>query len=173
MRNDVADAAEVLLARGVHVIQRGLQNAGREHDLVAGGHIAGVDRVGCHRPQVLVDRPALPRDQHLLLRLHHGDDVVKVAAALGCGLEGDALEVVVPLALVRVADLDAERVQLFDGFRLGRVAHPVERADAVLIDVDEIVHHVLDVRLGLLGEVFFRVQAAELVGQVLLDELSG
>ena len=43
VRDDVADAAEVLLTRGVHVIQRSLQDARRKYDFIAGGYIAGVD----------------------------------------------------------------------------------------------------------------------------------
>ena len=163
MGNDVADAAEVFLSRGVHIIKRLLQNCRREGDVVGCCAVAGIDRKRLHEPVGLVNRRVLLGKCFFFCRRLNGDDVREERAALRRALDVGIIEIGLPA--VGVADLDLHRVEFADCLLLCRVRHPVERFDARLVDLEEFVNHFLDVLLCLFREVRFNIRASQIISQ--------
>ncbi len=112
-----ADAAVIDRRIGRDVEERRLENGSREHDLVEGRVVVGVDRLGQHEPFGLVDRLA---DALHLVVVFPGARGDGVAERIG-GREGQAF---IGLERVRRADLGIERVELGLGFLAGCRAHP-------------------------------------------------
>ena len=169
MGDDIADAAQILLTAGVHIVQRCLEDSRGEGDVVGGGVIAGIHRVGGHDPFPLVRRVVLVGQCLGLGGLLDGDHVGEEGAALLGGLDLHAVQIGVPA--VGVAHLDAHVVQLLHGPGLGLGAHPILGQDALLIDGDELADHLLYIGLGRGGEVLVHIGLAEVVGQQALHLL--
>ncbi len=131
-----------------------LQDGGGEHDLVGGGVVIGVHRLGRHAPLRAVHRLVQPR--HLAAPLE-GVGPLDVAIEVG----GADLEPGVVAPLVRIADLDRHGLQLGLGLRLGLRAHPVERLDALAERGAKVLDQVTDLGLGLGREVAGDIGAAQ------------
>ena len=103
-----ADAAVVDRVVGFEVEERGLEDRGREDDLVHPGVVVGVDRLRGHAPLVAVDRLAELGEVAVDLERGRAADVAHEVVA--ADLE---LRVVAPL--VGVADLGRELGELLEG----------------------------------------------------------
>ncbi len=138
-----ADGAVVDRRVGIRIEERRLQDGGREHDLVLDRVVVGVDGLRGHAPLALVHRLAdaalavVPLERHRTLG---------VAEHVAVG----QLQATVVAPLVRVADLQAEVLQLGAGLGLGVLAHPLElvqaRAHGHLHVGHQLVH--LGLRIG-------------------------
>ena len=132
-----ADGAVVRGVVRLHVEVRRLQERGREHDLVVGRQVIGIDRLRRHEPLGRVLRLARARGLPgplELVRAHHVADEVA----------GADLEARVVAPLVRVGDLDVDLLELRVRLGLGRRAHPVEPVDAAVELGEQVVderHH--------------------------------
>ena len=164
MADDRADRAEVHRVVRLRVKERGLEDRGGEHDLVLGGVVVGVDRLGSHVPLVAVDGAAQLGPLAVGGVRVGGPHVVHER---GGGVQVQC-RVVAPLH--GVADLRVEGRQLGQRLDLGVLAHPVEASDRLAVGVeealDERIHRFLCVGREMAGD----PRAAHGVAQVGLDE---
>ena len=163
MGNDIADAAEVLLSRGVHIVKRRLQNGRREGDIVGGRAVACVYRKRLHCPRALIDRLVLPGNRLLRRGLLDGNHIREERAAFTRALDFCAVKIRIPA--VGIADLDLHRIKLSNCLLLRRIRHPVKRLDPRFVDGDKLADHFLHVLLGLFGEMRRHIGSSEVVGK--------
>ena len=126
-----ADGAVVHRVVGVGVVERRLENGGREADFVGRGIVVGVHRLGRHVHGLAQFRNVVGRIPGVGL-----DDVLPVA------LRRVDLQRRVVLPLVGIADLHGEGREFL--LRLGfcGVGHPVEGGDVLTEGRLQVLHHV-------------------------------
>ena len=167
MADHHADGAVVHGVVGSRVEEGGLQDAGREANLVGRGVIVGVDGLRRHAPFRAVDGFV-----HLL-----ADDVgqLELRGAAEVGPIGSRVDgqgrVVAPL--VGITDLDDEGAELFVRFLLGGVAHPGLRVDALAEGFLQVGHEFDHAFLGRGGEVLLDIHPADGFAQDALDAAHG
>ncbi len=149
-----ADAAVVERRVGLRVEERRLQDRRREHDLVLGGVVVGVDGLRGHAPLGAIDRltdlvQAVAVVERLR-RFHVGEET---------GIGGLQATPVTPL--VRVADLRREAGPLLQRALLGLRAHPVQLLQPRLQRDGEVVHQLLHLHLRLRREGGLHIELAQ------------
>ena len=122
--DDYTDSTVVEGIVSAHVEERILENTGREADLVGRGVVVRVHGLRIHVPFLLIHRLAEVTQAVLLLELSGTLDV-RIVRIFGVDIQ---LGVVTPL--VRITDLDRDRIQFLQGFGFGLIAHPREVLDA-------------------------------------------
>ena len=152
--DDAADAAVVHGRVRVRVEKRRLQDRGREDDLVLGWRIVGVHRLGRHAPLVVVDRPAQAVHPEVPLEgaraQHVADHVVR-----------PDLQTRIITPLVRIADLDAEQLQLGQRLGAGFRAHPFQGLDARGHGAAQVLDQLLHLGAALRWEPAFDIKPAQ------------
>ena len=165
--DDRADRAEVHRVVGLGVEERRLKDRGGENDLVLGGVVVGVDRLGGHVPLVAVHRAT-----------QLGPFAVGGVSVGGAHVLDDCdLRVQVQRRVVApldgVADLGIEGCELVQRLHLGVLAHPVEASDRLAVGVEEAAHQGVHCFLSAGREVAGHPLAANGLAQVGLDESEG
>ena len=155
MADHHADGAVVHRVVGVGVVERRLENGGREADFVGRGIVVGVHRLGRHVPLVLVH--GLAQFRNVVGRIPGVglDDVLPVA------LRRVDLQRRVVLPLVGIADLHGEGREFLLRLGFRGVGHPVEGGDVLTEGRLQVLHHVEHPGLVLLGEVLGHVHLAD------------
>ena len=152
---------------GIHVKEGVLQNTCGEADLVAGGVVVGIHRLGSHVPFLLVHRFVQEREAVSLFELSRALEV----GVIGVSLVDVEVRVVAPF--VGITYLDGEGFEFFDGFCLGLVAHPFGSADAVAQSGLQVLHQGQHALFVFLGEVFLDVHLAYSLAQCTIDDTHG
>ena len=151
--DDRADRAEVRggVPRGVE--EWGLEDGGREHDLVHARVVVRVHRLRGHEPLIAVDRLADLAELAAELELGDAPRVAEQVARV----DGER-RVVAPLH--GVADLRGELRELLERALAGIRPHPGEARDRVAIGLDEMADELVHRGLRVLVEVALDVEPA-------------
>ena len=154
MADHGADAAVVHGIVGRRIEERRPQDCGREHDLVHGRVVIGIDGLRRHQPLVTLERTAelggLSVELELAGAAYVADQIVTP----------DRERAVVAPA-IRIADLHRDLRELAAGFFLGRGAHPLERIDRLCKRPAQVFHQRDHARLGLGRKRRLHIQLAD------------
>ena len=152
----------VPVARSVvhlRVVERRLEDAGREVHVVHRGAVIGVHRLRRHVPLAAIHRLADLRQQARRLELHRPRDVAAEVVAS----ELDRRIVTPP---VRVADLVRHRLQLLQRQRAGGRGHPLQRLEVLLHRVLDPEHHLQGLPLELRREVLLDEDLSQRLAEI-------
>ena len=138
-------AAEIRRVRRLGREERRLQDARREHHLVLGGVVVGVDRRGRHAPFVAVDRLA----DHVQIAL---GGVARRFLHVGEQRGAVDLHRVVLAPAVGIAHLVVQLVQLLGGDLAGRVVHPGDAGEVLVERLLDPLDHLLGDPLALIAD---------------------
>ena len=140
-------ASVAVVGRGVElrIIERRLQDSGREVDVVHLRIVVGVDGDGRHHPLVPVDGLTDLLDVARGLKLGKAQNVASEVTTLN-------LHAGVVAPLIRVSDLVVDAVQFDERLLFGGGAHPVKVVDLALHGLLNQLGHVDGVGLGLRSE---------------------
>ena len=169
MRDHRADRAKVFLIGGVLAVNLTLHERRREVDGIERRHVKCVYRLRRGDPLILIHRRPEQPDVFHLDRPADLDHIVEIAAAVGRDFELRIIHRGCDRIIVRRAHVDAHMVQFQDGLFLGLLAHPCQVLDPFLIYRDDIVRHLSNIFLHLLGAVFFGIGFTDIVVQIIRD----